>query len=282
MKNLLGIAVLLFLITPLAFVDAVYGLTQSADLESTSSQYFTRADTATLSITGNLALEMWVNLESLPAAFSAYHIISKRSGNTNRSWEFALQEQSGTTDIQIVGVTSQDGTNADQSVSISNNLSIATGTWTHLAFSYNAGTGTISLFQNGVQLTYATQTTNATAIFDNNAVIYVGATDNAGTPGNFMDGRLSLGRVWSTTRTASDFATNMCNVLGSTTNLAAEWTLDNTVNDNSGNTNTLTNVNSVTFGVDTPPTCTPVVVQGTRAIIQGVQFLIRGTQVIIQ
>ena len=51
--------------------------THSVDLESTSSQYASRADTASLSITGDITLEAYLKPESLPTTGNTMTIISK-------------------------------------------------------------------------------------------------------------------------------------------------------------------------------------------------------------
>lgn len=58
--------------------------TNSVDLELDSSQHASRADTASLSITGDLTLEDYINPESLPASGSIMTLISKwdESGTT--------------------------------------------------------------------------------------------------------------------------------------------------------------------------------------------------------
>ena len=85
------------------FVDDYFGSlggvplnTNSLDLESSSSQYASRADTATLSITGNIAFDYQIKPESLPAAGDQMVIASKwnESGAT-RSYKFDINTASG-------------------------------------------------------------------------------------------------------------------------------------------------------------------------------------------
>lgn len=70
--------------------------THSLDLELSSSQYATAADSASLSITGDITLEGYFKLESLPAVGDSEVFISKwnRSGN-QRSYLFELYGVSG-------------------------------------------------------------------------------------------------------------------------------------------------------------------------------------------
>ncbi len=85
------------------FVDDFFGSqggvplnTNSLDLESSSSQYASRADTASLSITGNLSIEAMIKPESLPTVGNSMTLVSKwdQSG-TLRSYKFDIAAVSG-------------------------------------------------------------------------------------------------------------------------------------------------------------------------------------------
>ena len=86
-----------------SFVDDFLGAeggiatnTYSLDLELSSSQYATAADSASLSITGDISLEAFVKLESLPAVGASEVFISKWNQNGNlRSYTFELYGISG-------------------------------------------------------------------------------------------------------------------------------------------------------------------------------------------
>jgi len=70
--------------------------THALDLESGSSQYASRADTSSLSITGDLALEIYAKPESLPTAGNSMVLMSKWDTNSDeRSYRFELYAVSG-------------------------------------------------------------------------------------------------------------------------------------------------------------------------------------------
>lgn len=70
--------------------------THALDLESGSTQYASRADTASLSITGDLAIEASIKPESLPTAGNSMVIFSKWDINSNkRSYKFEIYAASG-------------------------------------------------------------------------------------------------------------------------------------------------------------------------------------------
>lgn len=70
--------------------------TNSLDLESSSSQYASRADTASLSITGNLAIDVQIKPESLPTVGNQMVLVSKwDESGTTRSYKFDIAAVSG-------------------------------------------------------------------------------------------------------------------------------------------------------------------------------------------
>lgn len=237
-----------------------YSITQSADLELSSSQYFSRADTASLSITGALTLECWVNPESFA---SENMLITKQDSGSNRSFILDTVDVGGG-DIRLrvrINDSPGDGSVTSDCTGLTN-LASLTGTWVHLAATWDI-TNPPKVFVNGVNdSNTATDTNDAGAVYDNSATIRLGTVQT--TPTLFWDGRISLARVWSTDRLESVLAASMCTVFGTTANLAAEWTLDNTLNDNSGNGNTLTNNNTTTFSAGIPGTCAIVGPTGVK------------------
>jgi len=221
-------------------------LTNSLVLAAASSQYATAADSATLSITGNFAMECWVKFTTLPGSGVDWCLGGKWNNDANqREYRWGLRNSGGTITIGVI--TSTNGSSFTENYVTW--AGAATGTWFHLAVSKNSTTATV--YVNGSSIGTATVDSSQ---FNGTSLFGVGALVNS-SPTQFVDGKFALYRVWSTTRTASDFSNNWCVALGSTTNLSAEWVLNNVYTDNSGNGNTLTGVNSPTFGTDVPSVC---------------------------
>lgn len=230
-----------------------YGLTQSADLERSSSQYFYAADSTSLSPTGNLTLEATINLESLPASGEEYDIMSKHdNGDANKRSFATTYENSGGT-LRFIWRVSSDGTSANQT-SATWNYTLSTGVFYRVAFAYSTA-GTVECVVNGVSL--GSVGSQKTSIYNSDQRFTIGARNSNGTPAAFFDGKISLVRMWDTTRSVSDIASSACVVYGTATaNLLAEWSLNNVLTDASGNSNTLTNVNTAIFVASVPSTCT--------------------------
>ena len=234
-----------------------YGLTQSVDIEGSTPDYLSRADGAELSPTGSFTLEGWVKFESLPSSGNTATFVAKRDGGANqRSYWFYVTNVAGSYFLALQ--TSDDGSSAFDTVSLTS-ISITTGVWYHVAVTYTSGTGAIAWYLDGAAA--GTGTSLDTSIFDGTAAFLLGNRFEGGSGADPFDGRMSLWRVWKgEVRSEANIAANMCNVLGATTNLSAEWTLDNTYNDNSGNSLTLTANGSPSFGSDVPSVCGSVAV----------------------
>lgn len=217
--------------------------TYSIDLEATSSQYLSAADSASLDITGALTFEAWVRFESDTGDNQVIGSKWDDSGN-QRSWMFRYNH--GTT---MLSFTASD-TGVDPTISNSTVTWTATfGTYYHLAVTY-ATSGEVKFYVNGVQQG-ATQTGARTSLFNSSATFKLGAR-NAGI--EFLDGLIDDARLWNVVRTVTEINDNKCTEIDSATNLQGSWHLNNSLSDSSGNSNTLTNNNSATF-VTTVPDC---------------------------
>jgi len=211
--------------------------TQSALLSTTGPKYLTRADNALLDFgTGAFTLELWIKLAATGAGGRA---LDKRdSGGAGAGYTYYVAGS------DRMSLYCGNGSTAE-AVTATNG--IPDTEWHHIAVTRSSNT--ITHYLDGV----ANGTGSLTINIDTGATFAVGyvvsEADGA------INARVVLVRVWKVARTEAEILANYCTILGTQTSLSAEWTLDNTVDDNSGNSLTLTNVNSVTFGADVPATC---------------------------
>jgi hypothetical protein len=225
----------------------------SLDLESSSSQYLTAADSASLSPTGAMTFECWIKWESVASSGNRVFVMNKDDGQPQRSYAFGFLNNAGQYTMEIL--ISTDGQNANTNQARVNIATPSTGVWYHYGWVYTtASSGTLEAFINGVS--QGTTTGMGGSVYNSTADVELAAKKEAANPAsNFLDGRMVLARFWSTNRSGAQLSANQCTVLGSTTNLEAEWTLDNVYTDNTGNGNTLTPVASPAFVADIPATC---------------------------
>lgn len=226
--------------------------THSADFEASSSQRFSRADTASLSITGDICIELWAKPESFPGGDIMY-FLSKFDNSGQYSYALYLNDVD-TSNVKIVLLLTDDGSTVKTytSSSLGTNTSL-TGAWNHYAVSWDASAHTASFFLNGIAKGTDSTPTN-TAIFDGTDVLIVGASGNGGSPNKFFDGKIDDLRIWSSERTQAQILANLGAEQSTDSNLKGYWKFNESsgnATDSSGNSNTLTNVNTVTYSTDT-------------------------------
>lgn len=221
--------------------------THAVDIEIDSVQYLSVADSASLSITGNMTFECWVKLESNPGVGDRRIFCAKwDSVGSKKSYIFGYQNPAGT--YQILFGTSNDGS-AQNMQTI--NYTLTLGTWTHIAIAYNASAGTAECYINGTSI--GTITGLHTSIHDNNSEFWVGGRTGGVFNNEFYDGMLDDMRLWNTTRTAPQISVNYrIQMSGTESGLAAYWRFNNNALDTTSNGNNLTN-NGATFSDQSIP-----------------------------
>lgn len=235
-----------------------YGLTNSMRLTRANSEYATAADSASVSVTGDITIEFWIKIKSQVASGTGWFLVMKSTaGSSNRSYELTYEYYGANPILQMrifaAGTPSNFWTGF-----ITKTLTI--DQWYHIAVSVDVSAAAASKAEwviDGVSEgvgTGANTGSGSTSIHDNATAFRIGQSDPVNA-GFYPDAQFSLVRLWSTLRTATQINANKCEVLGSTANLSGEWTLDNNYNDNSGNSNTLSGINTPTFEVDVPSTC---------------------------
>src|SRR3990167_1669458 len=222
--------------------------TNSLDLELSSSQYADRADTTSLSITGDLTIECWVKLEQLPSTVGTrFNAVTKYKESTNeRSYRLTIES----TNDKPLFVNSSDGTSAN-TTSAAATTALTAGVWTHLAVSYNAAAGTCAFYRNGVA--DGTGASLKTSIHDNASRFALGAINTDVAAVEFYDGLIDEVRIWNDIRTATEILTNyQAELLGSEQGLVAYYKLNNVYTDSTTNANDLTASGSPVFSTDVP------------------------------
>lgn len=222
----------------------------SLDLEASSSQYAQAADSASLSLTGDFTLELWVKFESLPSSGNKMNFVSKwNEGANQRSYRFGLRNNGGTY-LLFLGV-SDDGTGGAHDSQSDEAWTPSTGTWYHVAVTYTkTSSGNVQFYVDGVAQG-AVHDAADFAANDNASQLVVGAQqDTAYT--NLYDGLIGQVRIWNTVRTATQILSNKGVEIDSDTNLMASWHLSNVYTDSSGNSNTLVPSGTPSFGETVP------------------------------
>lgn len=222
--------------------------TQCADLESSSSQYFSKTSPSGLSFTTAFTCSAWIKLES----YVAGGIIARRNADTE-GWSFGV-DSSGKLTLRAYRIAS------NNKVGVSSQ-SLPLNKWVHVAASMDVTSSSTStatkMYIDGVAVPSLTTTTGtATALVQGTTALVVGAEKSAGT--NPFDGKIAQVAVYSAEISAATILAAMNQTLtGSETNLVSAFSLNNTINDLSANANNLSAINSATAtNVDSPMNAT--------------------------
>lgn len=221
----------------------------SADLEGSSSQYWSITDAGQtgLDVSADASFGVWVKLESSPPSGEWDTWFSKWGAGATAAYFLGYRNNAGT--FQIYWNSTADCSNSDGTVSI--NQTLTEGTWYHIMY---VKTGTsLEIFVDNTSI--GTGTVGAT-ICDSTAPFLFGAFDNTGSPTWFSDGLIDGVTVFNDDLTSGERSTlysDPCNP--PTTDLVSWWQFNNDGNDSDGSNN-LTNNNSITFSsTDKAYTC---------------------------
>lgn len=186
-----------------------------AVLVAAQSDYFSAADSVSLSITGDMTIECWANFTSEPGSGLRVYFVSKRGPtvDANRSYRFAYFNDSGTNKLELRVNDGSGGT------SVFVDWDASTSTWYHLAVAYDASAGTADFYVNGSQ--QGTQQSGLkTSINDSGTELQIGAQE----ANNFFDGLIDEVRLWNDIRTSSEIDDNKAvELTGAEGNLAAYY-----------------------------------------------------------
>jgi len=268
---------IVFILTP--YFSLASTNTYSTDLENATAQNWSITDASQtgLDLTGDFTIQLWVKLESEPAAGEVYGLIDKYQGTgDNRSYYISYQKSGGGTLQFEVGINSTGLAGGDTYGTL--NYTLGTSAAKHLSFNYDASAGTTEIVVNGTSI--GTISSLATSIANKAAPFTIGgAAPGVGTPG--FDGLIDDVRVWNTL-TVSDYT---CEILGTETGLVAYWQFENNALDLTSNNNDLTNNNSATFpltplftycdlGSTDDPNATTTLIAATTQLVEITQTIL--------
>jgi len=169
----------------------------AGDFELSNSEYLSRADNASLSITGDITIDLIVKHETLPAEGTIQGYVTKWSGSgtAQRSYYFALQTQTGPIH-RLLFSTTDDGVSQDSHFQV---VTISAGTNIHLSVIKDTTNDEVKFFIDGSQVG-STRVGIQNSIFDGNRRFIIGSYESNDSPANFMDGIIDEVQVSSSVR----------------------------------------------------------------------------------
>lgn len=216
--------------------------TQCLDLELSSTQYASRASGSVTgaigTMTDDITCEAWVKPESFGAQSA---IVARRSGGSG--FTLAIEADGRVTLIGFNGGVYEGGNSL---------ATIRLAKWSHIAASIDLSGNSYVNYINGVSVTTQLNPgSGAISAFVQGGDLTIGAYTAGLTP---FDGKISDVRVWNVVRTGLQIRDNMNQQLvGNETNLVGYWKLNGNLNDSTSNANHLTGqAGAVATNVDHP------------------------------
>lgn len=240
--------VIVYVITPIALALNSHSFNING-----STQYLASPDSSSLSITGDLTIEMWAKFDS----FNTSHgILAAKygGGSSERAYWVAYRDEAGTKKFETR--ISVDGSGVGTTVG-NLNYTLTTSQWYHLVFVYKASAGTFDVY-------VATSTASVHALagqmsghnhsIKNSISAFMLGSSSGDIPGVFFDGTMDDVRVWNVARTQAqidaDFKTELT---GTEPNLAAYWTFNGgSLEDSTANNNDFAAPQGFTQSADVP------------------------------
>lgn len=155
----------------------------AADFEFDNSEFLSRADNASLSITSDLSYFVWINLES--TASNIPFMSKQNSADGERSYQFRTNNDTLWWVVYANGTSGAHKTVAWTRV---------TDVWVHLGIVYDASAGSVSFWVDGEQQG-TTQTGLDTSIADTVAAFRIGRDQGDGA--NYFDGLMEDAIIWN-------------------------------------------------------------------------------------
>ncbi len=194
--------------------------TVAADFELGETDKMTAADSASLSMAGDMTIELWVNFESLVDT----QFVSKFLDTSNvRAYRFGFNE---TTTDELTFAYSTDGTfEAGNAVAVAWDAP-DTATWFHVAVTFDASAADVIFYVNGA-IQGVKQDGTGTSVNDGSSALFIVALDFGAGENQHFDGLMTEIRIWNDVRTAAELLNNKDRHLtGSEANLVAYWPLE--------------------------------------------------------
>jgi len=179
---------------------AVGKVGNASDFDFALSEYLSKADNASLSITGDISISCWVKLTTLPSTSGRMGLVTKSlsTGNqrgyalvleSNDKLRFYAYENGATTEHYI--------SESDAAAVVSGDL----GNWLHISATLDVSTQTGVLYVDGSSIAQTPLTNGTlTSIHDSTAAFHVGSYNGA----SYVDAAMDEVGIWTKVLTSTE------------------------------------------------------------------------------
>lgn len=206
-----------------------------------NGKYVYRANGGQLEYSNNVTYEAWFKFGALPSIDNTMSLFSKWTGGTNGIHWF-LFNNNGTMQIWLRVF------NGSNTSTVSVNITLSTGIWTHLAVTFSSGS--VNFYKNGTNIGSGTMGSGVNTIAGTSANLTIGSYDNGQT---IINALVNDARVWNVARTGTQISDNYRNELvGNESNLQGYWKFENDLNDSTANAYHLTASATPSYSTSVP------------------------------
>lgn len=170
----------------------------AASFDPANSEYLNASDSASLSITGDITVDFWMNYNSLPGTFGNDYPILQKALSAGDQRSYIVQFEDGSDKMSFTYY--EDGTSSPNRFTEMDEVFVVgdVDTWIHIMIAVDVSAGTLSFYRDGVSKSN-TPSGTAVSIFDGSADLDIGGN----TTTKFMNGGLDDVRVMSGLRSAA-------------------------------------------------------------------------------
>jgi len=217
--------------------------TQCTDLESGSSQYFTKSSPAGVTFTDDWSASAWIKLESYTGS---RQVIINKSDYTNQGFGLAI-DSSGRIEVASFRIAGNNSVTTSYA-------SVPLNKWVHVAATTDLSGASVLVYIDGVLVPSLTTVTGTiTALVQYSGDLRIGALSSSAS--QYFDGKLAQVALFSSVLSATTIRSYASQGLsGSESTLISAYSFNNSINDlNTTNANNLTASGSaVATNADSP------------------------------
>lgn len=140
-------------------------INNGADLENTTPNDYFTSNGASLGITGNISISMWVNFETAPVNNgNPICLVERFSSPTSKGYQFLYKKEDPGAAFRLQAEYVDDSGNQTRAMSGNAAFDLGTGSWKHLVFTVTVATQVIKAYVNGTEYTLSNEITASSSI----------------------------------------------------------------------------------------------------------------------
>lgn len=225
-------------------------------LTRSQTQYLTAPDSPSLSQTGDITVEAWVNFSSLPNGNLQFWPIIAKNNFAQYEGEYLMMYYQATDGVRYFDLRTRLW-NFSSTEELAYAFDVETNRWYHVAYTRDSRTGLQIFYLDGVQATMRNGVSGQGA--DSADPLWIGRW--SARQNDYFDGLIDDVRIWNVVRTESEISTHRSvSLTGTEPGLQANWRFENSLFDSTMNDNNLNDAGGAVFDYGAFPSTAGILV----------------------